>query len=283
MLPDAVRFLSGFHEMRFVIISQPRTGSTHLVTRLNGHPDILCNGEIFNAQAIYLRWPQSAISRSVLSDLQKKRKSDPQAFLEEVFATTFGRSHIGFKIFETHNPTILQQVIETHNVRKVVLFRSNVLASYSSMRIARASQTWKVKRDRPRETPEAQLVEFDSAEFVRFHNKYVNFYARIIERLNETFQPFFLIRYDELNDDRIFESLVQFVGAGRTETLARSSESKQNASDILCRFSNPRLVEEFLKSRNLLHWSNEGELSLSPLQDSQLGATKEFGAIQPAP
>jgi len=265
--------LSALHEMRFVIISQPRTGSTHLVTRLNGHPEILCNGEIFNTQAIYLRWPDSAISPSVLSDLQRKRRSDPHAFLEDMFATAFGRRHVGFKIFESHNRSILEHVIDTHDVQKIILYRSNILANYSSMRIARASKTWKLKRgDRPATTV-VQLVEFDLAEFVRFHNKYVGFYARVIERLNETSQPFFLIRYDELNDDHIFASLVRFLGANGNEIHPRSAESKQNASDILSRFSNPQTVAEFLDSRNLMHWRNEGELSLLPLQDDAPAST----------
>jgi hypothetical protein len=274
VLLGGVKFLSALHQMRFVIISQPRTGSTHLVTRLNGHPDILCNGELFNAQAIYLRWPENAVSPLVLSELQKKRRSDPHAFLEEMFATTFGRSHVGFKIFATHDPLILEHVAKTLDVRKVILYRTNVLANYSSTKIARASKTWKLKQgDRPAVTGE-QLVEFDPAEFVRFHNRYVNFYARIIERLNATSQSFFLIRYDELNDDHIFASLVNFIGARGNEIQTRLSESKQNVPDILCRFSNPRAVAEFLEPRNLMHWRNEGEVSLLPIQDNARAAVE---------
>lgn len=255
------------NNMRFVIISQPRTGSTHLVTRLNGHPEILCNGEIFNSQAIYLRWPRTAISAPTLSRLQEMRNANPLAFLEEIFATTFERKHIGFKIFETHDRAVLKHVIRTRDIRKVVLYRSNVLANYSSMKIARASQTWKLRRGDSPDSEGSPQVEFDCAEFVQFHNKYVNFYARIIERLNKASQAFFLMRYDELNDDHIFDSLVRFVGANGDELRASSGERKQNTSDIVSRFSNHSTVSEFLESRNLAHWRNEGELSLVPFPD----------------
>jgi len=57
--------------MRFVVIAARRTGSTHLVTTLSGHPEIFCNGNVFKRSKIQAFWPEEqwngAIKRELLA------------------------------------------------------------------------------------------------------------------------------------------------------------------------------------------------------------------------
>jgi LPS sulfotransferase NodH len=57
---------------RFLIYSQPRTGSTWLVDLLDNHPEIECDGELFNPDCKYLRriWSRRLLRSYPISYLQ---------------------------------------------------------------------------------------------------------------------------------------------------------------------------------------------------------------------
>ena len=131
--------------MRFVIIASARTGSSHLVNVLGGHPEVFCHGNVFAQHMMATFWPKGARPTAsevgaIKSDLREIREKDPDAFLERVFSMDFGRAHVGFKIFRGQNDAILEKLIADSSVRKIVLFRRNVLANYSSAMLAKESQ-----------------------------------------------------------------------------------------------------------------------------------------------
>src|SRR5215469_16377205 len=123
--------------MRFIIIASERTGSSHLVNVLSGHPDIFTNGNVFDARKpklVYVLWPdKTAATKLELSEL---RRTAPLEFLERIFSTGYGRAHVGFKIFSGENDEILDQLIKDSTVRKIVLYRRNLLACFSSHLVA---------------------------------------------------------------------------------------------------------------------------------------------------
>jgi hypothetical protein len=250
--------------MRFVIIGSPRTGSSHLVNLVGAHPEILCNGNVFHPKHVWVFWPEADLSRDVKIELRELRRTDPDALLERVFATNYGRPHVGFKIFEGQNDAILDKLIEDDSVKKIVLYRKNVLASYSSKLVAR--KTGKFDATDSQALAEPPKVAFVQEKFVEFQTRFNAFYSRVIDRLNAHRQVFHLINYDEINDPTLFAGLVNFIGAnpllGVSKADQHKNHVKQNPTNICSRFSNSEEVVEYLRETGLLHWAHEGDTYL---------------------
>jgi len=253
--------------MRFAIIGSPRTGSSHLVTLLGSHPEILCNGNVFHPKNVWVFWPKKDLTEETRSELLELRRRDPEALLDRVFASSYGREHVGFKIFQGQNDRILDRLIADRNIRKIVLYRRNVLANYASSLAAKRSGDWGGKAEgRLEENPK---VSFDENKFMVFHDAYVEFYRDIINRLNDKNQVFHLTYYEDINNPLLFGTLLRFIGVAGDASPAsvKVHHVKQNPSDILSRFANFPTVLEFLRTHGLLHWLHEGETSLVSLGD----------------
>jgi hypothetical protein len=250
--------------MPFVILALPRTGSTHLTTLLHRQDGIVCHGEIFNPrrESFLGRWPKSKQTPELIAELTRLRRDEPERFLEHLFAEDDGGCAVGFKIFRGHNRRVLEIVLAAPTVNKIVLFRRNVLASYSSSLIAKLTGQHAVREHVPTQT----VVTFDGAEFTQYWQRYMAFYGSIIDRLNATRQRFFLMHYDEINDPSLFSALLCFIGV-EPPTARRSGRIvKQNSPEILKRFSNPEAAAAFLTDRNLMGWAYEPETVLAPLE-----------------
>ena len=250
--------------MRFMIIGSARTGSSHLVNMLGGHPDILCNGNIFHPKEVHVFWPDGQITPALRVELREQRLSDPAAFLERVSRADFGKRFVGFKIFEGQNDQILEQVIADCSVKKIVLYRDNVLANFSSKLAANRTGRYSVKEGA--ELREQEKVRFIPDDFISFHNEYNRFYREVIASLNNATQSFHLIEYEQINNPYFFSAAVSFIGADPNrspmESQPRKKQVKQNSPDICSRFKNSDVVLDFLKNHDLLHWAHEGEVSL---------------------
>lgn len=259
--------------MRFVIVAAPRTGSSHLVTQLSAHPDIFCNGNSLHPKQMWLSWPKEDLTPSVKSELAELRKRDSTAFLERLYSAGYGRSHVGFKIFDRQNNAALRKLLKKRNVRKIVLYRKNVLANFASALAARTNKEWSVKEGCL--VAQAPQVRFGEQEFIRFHNRYVNFYSDVFNRLSRYHEPFHFIEYLDINEPLLFAGLVNFIGADPAKldkpAPLRAPHAKQNSPDILSRFENPDEVATFLERRGLQHWSHEGETSIAAI-DSEDGS-----------
>lgn len=251
--------------MRFLIIALPRTGSSHLVNLLSGHPDIFTNGNVFDGRkTVYVLWPD--ITPDVRAELIEQRRTAPLEFLERVYTTSYGRSHVGFKIFSGENDEILDRLIRDSDVRKIVLYRRNVLACFSSHLVA--GETGKYSEQAGAEHGPAPKVRFRADKFARFHHRFSTYYRDIVERLNKHRQNFQFCSYEEINDPWLLRSMMNFIGADpqipvSSETQLRH-QVKQNTSDILARFLNRKETAKFLRENGLSHWAYEGELSLGP-------------------
>lgn len=241
--------------MRFVIIASPRTGSTHLTSLLNEQDDIACHGEIFHPKKVFVRWPKQEKAPEAMATLMKLREQDPQRFLDHISANSGDSTNIGFKIFAGHNDAFLETLIADNAVRKIVLWRSNLLASYSSSLIRGQ------KRAGP---PEPVRVRFDPAKFIAYGERHCAFYRKVFERLTTARQVFFIVNYEQINDPWLLASLVTFVGGDPTRLIARSRRDKINTPAILSRFSNADEVAEFLRDRGLTGWEHESPVSLDP-------------------
>lgn len=248
--------------MNFAIVCTQRTGSTLLTQLLDQQEDVLCNGAVFDAHPgrMPVRWAKDLV---LIRELERLRDSAPEDFLSRVFAETLGCRAVGFKICPGHNDAMLDKLLVDSAIAKIVLFRRNVLAVYSSAMIARRSG--ERRSTAPDTVPESRpLVEFDQKKFMRFWERYIAYYRSVFERLNTLGQVFHLVDYTELNDPRHFSRIINFVGSASTKSVRDTKNRKQNSSDIISRFSNSEVAAAFLKQYRLTGWGYETEAFLDP-------------------
>ncbi len=225
------------------------------------------NGNIFDAgqhNRLYLFWPKEDVTDSIRKRLCNLRKKNPRVFLDQVCSVTYGRAHVGFKIFEGENDAILDQILADTNIRKIVLFRRNILASFSSALVARETGRYG-QRDGKRH-PDPPKVKFSRKQFANFHDRYVTFFHKVMEELRKSGQFYFLVNYEDINEPDVLANIVAFVGGDPIKPFSRElqykTQVKQNSSNIVSRFSNPRTVKKFLAKFGLLYWTHESELNM---------------------
>ena len=245
--------------MRFAIIASARTGSSHLTSLLNSRRDILCNGEICHRNKVFVHWPKEDRTPEKLAELAELRGSDPARFLERIFETNYDRASVGFKILRGQQKQVFDRLIEDRTISKIILFRRNVLANFSSKLIARETGEFSVNRKKSqRGERERPSISFDADAFVAYRRKYESYYASIMDALFESGQNFYVIDYEGINNRHFFMSLLSYIGAD-LERAPNEKLVKQNPSNIISRFSNPEVVERYLREHDLLHWSYEGQ------------------------
>jgi hypothetical protein len=253
--------------MSFAIIASPRTGSTHLTNLLHAQSDIFCNGEICHAKRVNVRWDKIDRSNGVLYELAILRERDPREFLNRILAMNYGRKEVGFKILKGQSRAMFDAILNDPSIKKVVLFRRNVLANYSSKLIAAQSGEYALRgKNVDEQRPASSTVPFDEDEFLRFSQKYNRYYDGVMSKLRQSGQYYHVINYEDINEPEFFGNLLRFLGSECSEKASQGRNVKQNPAYILSRFSNTDTVEDFLRRHNLLYWTYEGELSFVPLE-----------------
>jgi LPS sulfotransferase NodH/glycosyltransferase involved in cell wall biosynthesis len=232
------------------ILASPRTGSTLLCAVLNRTPGILSHFELFHEDMIQY-------ARDTVDDPQAlaERNADPAGFLDRVRAEAgaAGIQVIAFKHFAHLDQSVTRCIVEDPDIALIHLSRENLLAQYSSEQIARASGEWARHTDR---SGDQRRVRFDAAEFEHF----LRYQQRIeMERMNifaaAGRTPLF-VEYARLSDAPTRARIGEHVGVVIPDS-ARPDIRKQNSTDILSRFDNPRAVEDFLAAWHLTHWVRE--------------------------
>lgn len=163
----------------FIVLSHQRSGSTMLTKTLNQHPAVVTFGEafVFGRMGLNVAGFDNHDER-----LLTLRNNFPRAFLEHYLFAPYP-SHVqavGFKLFpeqiESFHFRWLWDWIAHHpEVKIIYLTRSNLLATYTSLRIAMKDQQYSItgQSDRTRSTvrltPEDCLAEFEQRQ--RYHEQ----------------------------------------------------------------------------------------------------------------
>src|SRR6056297_1101293 len=224
--------------LKFMVVSNPRTGSTLLVHLLNSHPDILCHGEIFHWKAIF----SMPLSEKKCLPALNDRNRNPVRFLEQLFSDGYGSKAIGIKMFQNHNPAMLNFLIRKREVKKIILKRNNYLETYTSHLIAK--QTKKYYNYPDGFVP--PKVNVDPAKFLNYIKKNENFFTSVISQLEKTGQNYFLVDYKEILDKGIRKDLLEFIGVNSDISLTASNKKKQNPAKLSERISNYSEIKENL-------------------------------------
>lgn len=129
---------------RFVVVAMPRTGSWNLVETLDNHPEICCNGEIFNPDDGSWGTPDP---RSGLSPQELLKLGFSGRILRQPKSTVRA---VGFKVLEDQlrAPGSLQPVLRMLGAWSgltVLVLRRNLLEVLRSTLQAEATGSWLVR------------------------------------------------------------------------------------------------------------------------------------------
>ncbi len=134
----------------------------------------------------------------------------------------------------------------------IILFRDNLLATYSSGLIAAATGQGIAHTGDNKLTKD---VEFKPDEFARFVAKRTAEFENLKQLITENEGEYIETRYLEISTAAGIKRVLEFVGAD-SNLLARPTTAKRNTSTILKRFSNPAQAENYLKDIGKLEWAD---------------------------
>lgn len=221
----------------FVVFAEMRTGSNLLEDYLNQIDRITCHGEAFNPN--FIGYPNRD---DLLGVTQRQREDNPDRLLRTIREKTDGLG--GFRYFHDHDPRILPAILSDPRCAKIVLTR-NPLDSYISLKIARATDQWKLTDAKNRKDAKAQ---FDLHEFERHTGLMQSFQMEILRALQVTGQTAFYVGYDDLNDTEVLSGLARFLGAQTSPDSFQTNLKPQNPQPLAEKVANYDQMEKALRS-----------------------------------
>ncbi|SDY83587.1 Stf0 family sulfotransferase [Citreimonas salinaria] len=232
---------------RFLILGQPRSGSTYLMTLLDSHRAIACSGEQFNPYAIVGTTGRSSRPADLL-----ERDRDPVGFLRRFFdeAEAAEVDRVGFKFMIGHDARVLAALPEMTDLTLIHVWRENRLAQVSSFLKAVETRRWTQNREDgdlarkvavgPRRVYH-QWHEFETRELL-FRSWFDALpHRRISLEYRELFAPDFPAR------------ICDFLQVAPDPAM-RSPLVKQGANRILDRFEEPGPVVDYMRALGFERW-----------------------------
>lgn len=238
--------------VKFVVVSAPRTGSNLFCRLMTSHPQVICFHEVFHKKAIFYGSPGNTSEFDFGG--REERDSDPASFLQKLYSVGHGYPAIGMKLFAGHNDTVLHALIGMRNIRKIVLTRRNMLASFTSDLLAKRTGTYQSMKSTA-DTSSSQ-VQVDADEFRQFVDGRRRFFADVGSRLDG--QEYLELDYlDVARNTRQFWDVQEFLGVEFSQGL-RSNLQRQSAGGLRERIVNfDALAEELSNSTYAQYLSNE--------------------------
>lgn len=231
----------------FAIFGTQRTGTTLIRTSLSSHPDILCQGEVFNLgkqpyrdEGGYWHYSRQNLGRRVSSMINRTRSTE--AYLDQLYDGA-GYAAIGFKLMlnQTNRRPYILPLLLRRGIKVILVERRNVLKTLVSRRTASSSGVYHVSQSFRRGssvtswTPEKIPLAIDtlisdldaiSAERSRWESKLETLerllivyeeYTADIQSGNKSMLDFLGVRHVPISSD------LQKVNPDRLDTFFRSS------------------------------------------------------------
>ncbi|MDO5656830.1 MAG: hypothetical protein Q4G36_00670 [Paracoccus sp. (in: a-proteobacteria)] len=230
---------------RFLIVTEPRSGSYHLASLLDSAGDVTCLGELFKARRIELSDEWQARSGYATGDMAR-RDADPGAFLDRLVRVA-GTPVFGFKEFSTRlvaaplNALLLQD----SGWKKLFLTR-NPIRRYISMQ--RAAETGRfVSHEAATHRLDNAVIRFDPARFRRVFNadKALRKLALRLERA----QPgqVMSVDYRDLGSPEHLARMLRFVGSDAVPEALSSRFHRQNDAGLAESLADFDLMRRFMQ------------------------------------
>ena len=223
--PDTAGTQSEAAERGFIVLSGPRSGSNLFRDCLNQHESIRCFGEIFKTRPIgKKRWEQlSAGGGELTKQLARLHQTDVVAFWKMILEKyRVDKPVIGAKLFyrhRRHDP--LWKYFASSRTPIVHLVREELIDSYLSLKLAKASWVWKQEQGAKPPTEYDRNIAIDLSRFEtycrRSHKHFDS--AKALFKDN----PYHRVTYEGLAKDRAttMSAVYSFLGLPNQETSPR--------------------------------------------------------------
>lgn len=205
----------------FVMFAEMRTGSNFLEANLNAFPGLVCYGEAFNPN--FVGYPNKP---DLLGVTHAMREADPLRLIGEMKKQTEGLP--GFRFFSGHDPRIPGACLADPRCAKIILTR-NPVDSYVSLKIARATDQWKLTNPEHRRTAQ---ITFDKAEFEAHLHKLQTFQMQLLHGLQTSGQTAFHLGYEDIADIDVLNGLAAFLGEGSQLDAVSTALKRQNPGTL---------------------------------------------------
>ncbi|MFD1001721.1 sulfotransferase [Ohtaekwangia kribbensis] len=221
-LLNAFSFSKSKSYIPFVILSEPRSGSTMLHTYLNSHTQIKSYGEVLreNIEA-------NAIATETAPYIESL------AFKPHATAL----KAIGLKLFyeyyeDARYSNSFNYVINRKDVKIIYLIRRDILKVYVSLKIAQKTNVWssiKSAENEPR-----PKIAIDRNDYIQFREEHLRHRRLFVTLLKD--HPLLEVAYEDLvqNPQPVLKSIQQFLGV------------KPKALFTLLKQQNPGSVESMI-------------------------------------
>lgn len=246
-------------EAPFLIIGQPRSGTTYLQTLLNAHPEIHCRGELFDPWQIDDDGTKTRGLDAVIA-----RDAAPLAFLDARLAgadggVPDGARLIGAKILFQHHPRLLAEFIPARpQVKLIHVRRENKLAQFASHRQVEQSGRWTATAPAP-PAPQIAAGPFWAASEC---NRLENEDFLLAHWLGGLANPVLTVTYRGLFAPGFSDRVQEFLGVAQPRAL-HSPLIKQGQDRILDRFVEAEAIARYFRETGRGDWL-EPELASAP-------------------
>ena len=239
----------------FAIIAMPRSGSTRLCDILGRHPAIACHLEIFHPDEVQAHFPRDA-GYEIMD--RAKRDADPKVFLDKFLAFNEAwfksRQLHGFKAMLDRNQlkVVTEVVAPDPRLKKIVLYRDNVLAGYASVEMALATGLW--HRTHGAEAPKEpeRKIEFDWDRFFAFAGEQVLTRRAVEEAMHRSHQSYLPIAYEETLTKRGMERVWTFLNVPPIEDEGVYKRTYERR--LIDQFSDPDRVTVAVRALGRSEW-----------------------------
>ncbi|MHC5063372.1 MAG: sulfotransferase [Planctomycetota bacterium] len=227
----------------FIILSDSRSGSTLVVSLLNSHGQVRCEGEVFHQNEPKKIFWRAARPGETTAEELALRDSDPGAFLEKYVFSQESADELatGFKLFY-HHASLPQWLpvwdfLEARKSLKVIhLIRENQLERILSNKIAMTTNKWFSLKSEGADAPPVVTLDEKTCyqEFQASATKQAKFRSQF------SGHPMLEIAYEDLVADREASNsrILEFLGVeNRPMFTGLKKQNTRKLSDAIGNFA----------------------------------------------
>jgi LPS sulfotransferase NodH len=232
---------------RFVVIGLPRSGTTYLMTLLNAHSKVFCNGEQYNPYGVV-----NVDDRDNSYPTFINRDSHPLAFFHDFFETAATRplDWAGFKFMVGHNIEVLKHLETDPDITLLYVWRENKLAQVSSMIKALETNTWAQTRTDANVT---KKIDVTARQLSHRIHEYATYDHLMDQWMQSRPNPRLSLEYCDLFAPGFNKQLCDFMGLA-PERRMKSPLVKQGQNNIRARFQTPGPIVYYFNQIGKAHW-----------------------------